>query len=499
MTKISGKNRNRSDSASPAFGDGAKIVIVLGGLSANPRGVMISALNRARRLFEAGFDVEIRLLTYVLDFAVIKNTLIEKGRLHELVQVQSIHEFLEDYDGEELRLETETELDAAAKRFSDLEPTETVVFRGVVRSRHWDRPDSNKKYGEYYRSDGSLYLRAFTEDRALLRGVSAIEIFNQAGERVGAFPSARELWRFWFESSVVAQESLVVIQDGVYLNSAGFEVLGNIARGDNVYNIQVVHGASIQEGDDPNPVAGLQKDRKIGGDPDLLVFLTELQRREWESNFGPHPRSVCIPHELGVVSQNSGAVEVSESRRIVSISSLFSNKRVDHLIKAFALATVDQPDVVLEIAGEGPEREKLSDLVHQLDLAGRVKLLGYVENAPKLLEGAVASVITSTYEAFGMPIIESMAFGTPVVSYDVKYGPSAIIENGVDGLLVESGSIEKLAEAIRKLLTDSSLRDSLALEAEKSSEKFRPDRVTREWVLAIKEVIERRSAARNAY
>lgn len=498
MTEGMGQKVSLRDSEIVKLSEKVKIIVVLGGLSANPRGVMISALNRARRLLECGFDVEVRLLNYVLDFDVIKSALIKAGRLHERLPVKSIHDFLEDFNGQELRLETETELDAAAERYSETEATEEVVFRGVVRSRHWYRPNSSKSYGEYYRPDGSLYLRAFTEDRALLQGVSSIEIFNKAGRRVGAFPSARELWRFWFDSSVTTGKSLVVIQDGVYLNSAGFEVLGNITRGQDIYNIQVVHGASIQDGRVPNPVAGLQEARRVGGVPDLLVFLTELQRSEWEVHFGANPRTVCIPHELGVVSQGFSVAEASGARRIVSISSLFPNKRVDHLIKAFALATVDQTDVVLEIAGEGPERGKLSRIIDDLGLAERVKLLGYVENAPKLLNGAVASVITSTYEAFGMPIIESMAFGTPVLSYEVKYGPSSLIESGVNGLLIENGSVEKLAEAIRQLLTDTSLRDHLALGAERSSEKFRPERVTEDWVHTIEEIVQVRTVARDA-
>ena len=64
-------------------------------------------------------------------------------------------------------------------------------------------------------------------------------------------------------------------------------------------------------------------------------------------------------------------------------------------------------------------------------------------------------LLTSLYEGFALVIQESIANGTPVISYDIKYGPRDMIQDGVNGYLVEDGNIDQLAECIHKYLSKS--------------------------------------------
>lgn len=68
------------------------------------------------------------------------------------------------------------------------------------------------------------------------------------------------------------------------------------------------------------------------------------------------------------------------------------------------------------------------------------------------MQNSLATLFTSNFEGLGMVVLESMLNLTPVISYDIHYGPADFIDNGENGYLVEQGDIEKLAEHMLELL-----------------------------------------------
>ncbi|SOD63158.1 Glycosyl transferases group 1 [Streptomyces zhaozhouensis] len=170
------------------------------------------------------------------------------------------------------------------------------------------------------------------------------------------------------------------------------------------------------------------------------------------------------------VSRSTG-----ENKLVVTAGRLVAQKRYDVLIDAFARLRDDFPDWELRIYGRGPLREPLLEQVERLDLGGRVRLMGAV--APidtEWAKGAIGAV-SSSWESFGLTIVEAMACGLPVVSRDCPYGPAEIITPGEDGVLVpmDEGD-EGLAEGLRRLMADPALRARMAENAVATAARYEP-------------------------
>jgi glycosyltransferase involved in cell wall biosynthesis len=121
------------------------------------------------------------------------------------------------------------------------------------------------------------------------------------------------------------------------------------------------------------------------------------------------------------------------------------------------------PGVLLVIAGDGPERERLERRAGELDLDSRVRFLGSVSRDEVLgvFRAADASLLSSSWENFPHSVVEALAVGTPVIATDVG-GVSEVLRDGENGLLVRPGDPVALAEAIRRFFADDELRRRLA-------------------------------------
>jgi len=139
---------------------------------------------------------------------------------------------------------------------------------------------------------------------------------------------------------------------------------------------------------------------------------------------------------------------------VVLVSQLIDRKRIDHAIRAFPQVVAAVPDARLEIYGQGPREERLQALIDELGVGDSVRLMGYSLTVGEAQARAACVLLTSTFEGSPRVVTESMSRGTPAISYTIRYGPRDLIEDGVDGLLVERHEPEALGAAIVSLLSD---------------------------------------------
>jgi glycosyltransferase involved in cell wall biosynthesis len=120
------------------------------------------------------------------------------------------------------------------------------------------------------------------------------------------------------------------------------------------------------------------------------------------------------------------------------------------------------PDWDLIIVGDGEDRALLEAQVDQAKLRDRIFFPGWVADMEKVFRSGDLFVFPSVSEGFALVLAEAMASGLPCISYDCKVGPSEIIRNGIDGILIPVGDETAFAATMLRLATDESERRSLA-------------------------------------
>ena len=175
------------------------------------------------------------------------------------------------------------------------------------------------------------------------------------------------------------------------------------------------------------------------------------------------------------------------------VASLVYRKRIDHAIRAMAQARGRRLfwKGKLEVWGRGPLKNKMNLRIKRW--RAPVKLRGHSPAAAGEFAKASFSLFTSSAEAFGNVLIESMGRGCIPISYDMPYGPSDIITDGVDGFLVPVGDQEGLAAKIRAVVT-ANQSDLVAMRKAgyRRALEFSDERAVQRWQSVMSDAAERR-------
>ena len=162
------------------------------------------------------------------------------------------------------------------------------------------------------------------------------------------------------------------------------------------------------------------------------------------------------------------------------VGTLQPRKNLENILAAFSLALQKNhlPHELLLAGGEGWLTEDLIAAAGRYQIADRVRLLGSVphDDLPGLYCNATALVYPSWYEGFGLPPLEAMACGTPVIASQAASLPE-VIENA--GILVHPGDVEGLAEAMGRLATDEAYRTLYSQMGPAQAAKFSWDECAR--------------------
>lgn len=176
-----------------------------------------------------------------------------------------------------------------------------------------------------------------------------------------------------------------------------------------------------------------------------------------------------------------GPFLLPQQKYFLTMGRLEQVKGHDLLLKAYAKIARMFPDWNLLILGEGRKRSALIRQAESLEISDRVLMPGCIKSTRAVLEKCNVFVLSSRYEGFPNALVEAMAEGVPVVSFDCQCGPSEIIDSMNSGILVPVLSVDGLAQAMAALARDGDLRARIGSEAKKSVQRLAIDSVAREW------------------
>ncbi|VWB54056.1 group 1 family glycosyl transferase [Burkholderia pseudomultivorans] len=199
----------------------------------------------------------------------------------------------------------------------------------------------------------------------------------------------------------------------------------------------------------------------------LITLLTESVVDRFRKNIPGVKRIAVMPNPLpnDLLAMPLVTHAEKKTRQIIAVGRLHAQKQFDHLISVFGLLARDFPDWNLSIWGDGPLRASLGAQIQAAGLNERVSLPGLSTQLWQEMTKADIFVLSSRFEGMPMVMMESMALGLPVAAYDCPSGPRELTQDGKCGLLVPSGDIDRLAVALRQLMSDATLRQDLGRKA----------------------------------
>lgn len=214
---------------------------------------------------------------------------------------------------------------------------------------------------------------------------------------------------------------------------------------------------------------------------DRLVVLTENDKAAWVE-LG---NVVVIPNPLPF----SSLLSTQSNKRVIAVGRYCHEKGYDYLLHAWAKVQTVCPDWQLDVFGDGDRTvyDKMLDDLH-IDRS-RCILHGRTTDIQSEYTNSSLAVCSSRFEGFGLSIVEAMACGLPVVSFDCPWGPKSIIKHHEDGILVDNGNFEKLAENLISLMQNDMDRIKMSEKAVENVQRFNIEKVAHKWKSLFEEVL----------
>ena len=213
-----------------------------------------------------------------------------------------------------------------------------------------------------------------------------------------------------------------------------------------------------------------------------LVVLTEKDKESWKELSNVE----AIPNPLPFTTDSISSLS---EKRVIAICRYSYEKGIDLLLQAWKKVEDETTEWRLDVYGDG-ERRPYESMIDNLSIdRNRCSLHGRIADVQQTYKDSSISVCSTRFEGFGLVIIEAMSCGLPVVSFDCPWGPGSIISDSQDGLLVENGNIDKLAETLIGLMENEQLRIQMASQAVLNAQRFQLDRIALRWKSLFESVV----------
>ena len=230
----------------------------------------------------------------------------------------------------------------------------------------------------------------------------------------------------------------------------------------------------------PNPGVAFNTGRKLAAKyADNIVVLTKKDMQLNKEMFGSEGKITHIYNPISVnISNTSYDID---SKKIVSVGRLEYEKGYDMLVEVASKVFAKHPDWEWHIYGAGNEKENLEKLILENQIQNNLKLVGTTNTMQEKYKEYAMSVMTSRHEGFPMVNIEAHSAKLPIVSFNCNCGPDEIIQDGVNGFLIDCFDIDKMADKINYLIENPKLRKEMSDNTMLDKEKLDIENIIKEW------------------
>ena len=181
----------------------------------------------------------------------------------------------------------------------------------------------------------------------------------------------------------------------------------------------------------------------------------------------------------------------NRQKQILAIGNLdrYDHKGFDNLIQLIAPILKEFPQWKLQILGSGDIGLKfLKKIVINEGIEDCIEFLGFQDNVQNFMKTSEIFILSSRYEGLPMVLLEAMSQGMACISYDCITGPSEIIQNNVNGLLIENQNQDVMKKELKNLIENDSLRISLQQEAPNRLADCEISTIIKKWENLFKEL-----------
>lgn len=216
---------------------------------------------------------------------------------------------------------------------------------------------------------------------------------------------------------------------------------------------------------------------------DKFVVLTEKDKRDWRGY--RNIEVISNPLSFKITNDN-----VSRTKNIICVGRLCPQKGFDLMIDVWRRVRDDIRNTWhVSIYGSGPDYGKLESLINENNLKNSVTIIEPVKDIENVYRNGSIMCFTSRYEGLPMALLEAMAYGMGCISFDCPCGPSDMIVNGYNGVLVEPFDVETFAKNLEAMIDDENRRIMFGENATKTIlSHYTEDVIMQKWIELFKTI-----------
>lgn len=220
---------------------------------------------------------------------------------------------------------------------------------------------------------------------------------------------------------------------------------------------------------------------------DLNVVLTKRALNVFKEKYGAE-NTVQIYNPVDEAVFKLAGEYNKESKKIISVGRLSYQKNFELAINIATRILPGHPEWTWDVYGKGENHDKLQRLIEENGITKQFHLCGQVTDLYERYVNYSIMVMTSRYEGFPMSLLEGLGNGLPLVSFDIPTGPSEIIEDGVNGYLIDPFDVDCIVQRLEEMMADESLLIRMSNAGKQKAYAFSQKEITSSWNKVLAEL-----------